>query len=120
MCVCVCVCVCVRKMNIDELNGKPHPNLIEKFKFEPNLIVSKPELEPKPCDLDSLMEEEENENNLSYAKGYGIMECMGYKGEGHLGKFEQGPSRVPKILERPKGLGLGPALNTPTTNNSNL
>lgn len=38
-------------MYIDELNGESHPNLIEKFKFKPNLIVVEPELELEPCDL---------------------------------------------------------------------
>ena len=36
---------------IYEPNVEPHPNLIEKFEPEPNLMLAEPE--PEPCDLDS-------------------------------------------------------------------
>ena len=36
---------------IFEPNVEPHPNLIEKFEPEPNLMLAEPEPELKPCDL---------------------------------------------------------------------
>jgi hypothetical protein len=36
-----------------ELNDEPYPNLIEKFKFELNFIVVESKLELEPCDFGS-------------------------------------------------------------------
>ena len=38
---------------IVELNVEPHTNLIGKFEFKSNLIVSELEFEPEPCDIAS-------------------------------------------------------------------
>ena len=38
---------------MNEPNGEPHTNLIEKFELESNLIVVEPEFEPEPCDIAS-------------------------------------------------------------------
>lgn len=55
-----------------------------------------------------------------YPKAMPILQSMGFKGTGGLGKNEQGVAEPIVVKERPKGLGLGTDPEAPTTQKRDL